>query len=976
MKNPSRTGPSRWGRVRVMLAIAAVAGIGYLAFVEARYRRERAELAREVERGRFARAEPGLRALLQRRPGDGEVLFNLGLCEEATGRLGDALGHWAAVPAGSGSAGRAAVMRARAALLGHRLSEAEPLMRAAFEDEGPHAVEAFNTVVHLLKIEGRFEEARRVLRATAERYPDPIGVLKELAQVDSVNPYPLDRTREALDRAERAAPGDDRIMLGRANLAVRTGRFDEAARWLDRCERARPGDAAVARSRLNLAVAAQDPAAARRALQGMPPSDVPPGEVLRLRAWFAARAGDDKTEAAALADLVAFDPGDLRAVERLAELRLREGDPDEAARLRARKAELDRARAQYDIILFTFEMTGSRPAQMARFAETLARPLEARLLWKLALARRPGDPEAAEGLKRAEAARPPAAPPGSDLAALLGDLDDARLATADPPAEAGPTIPRFVDDAEAAGLKFAFDSGMSPIRHLPETMSGGVGLLDFDGDGRLDVYCVQGGPFPPPADSQSCADRLFRNKGGGAFEDVTTQAGIAAMPGGYGHGVAVGDYDGDGRPDLFITRWRSYALYRNRGDGTFEDLTARAGLGGDRDWPTSAAFADLDGDGDLDLYVCHYLAWDSDAPEPCYDEKRSAYVYCGPTRFLRRPDHAFRNDRGVFTDVTEEAGFIDPHGQGLGVVICDLDGDGKVDVFVANDQSANFLYRNLGGFKFEEIGEFSGVSTSADGSYQASMGVALGDPDGDGRPDLMVTNFYNEGTTLYANLGGMAFADHSTSSGLIVPSRYMLGFGLALVDVNADGRLDVVSTNGHVDDFSPDEPYRMPTQLLLGAANGRYVDATRQAGPALAVERLGRGLAAGDLDNDGRVDLVLVPQNGPLAFLRNATEGGGRWLILGLEGTASNRDAVGAKVTVRASGRPQTAWRIGGGSYQSANSPALHFGVGDAADVEEVEVAWPSGKVQSFGRLKTDAAYLLREGDAAARPLQGYGPRG
>ena len=283
-------------------------------------------------------------------------------------------------------------------------------------------------------------------------------------------------------------------------------------------------------------------------------------------------------------------------------------------------------------------------------------------------------------------------------------------------------VPRFRDDAKAAGLHFAFDNGATAQKQLPEASSGGVGLLDYDGDGRLDVYLVQGGTFPPRPIPQQ--DRLFRNRGDGTFEDVTAASGLAAFPGGYGHGIAVGDYDNDGRPDLFVTRWRSYALYHNRGDGTFEDATAAAGLGGDRDWPTSSAFADLDGDGDLDLYVCHYLAWDAEKPEVCRSPSSGKVNPCDPLRFAARPDHLFRNDRGRFVNITKEAGIVDRDGRGLGVIAADFDDDGRPDLFVANDGTANFLFLNRGGMRFEEAGHESGVAAAAGGGYRAGMGVA------------------------------------------------------------------------------------------------------------------------------------------------------------------------------------------------------------------------------------------------------------
>ncbi len=409
----------------------------------------------------------------------------------------------------------------------------------------------------------------------------------------------------------------------------------------------------------------------------------------------------------------------------------------------------------------------------------------------------------------------------------------------------------------------------------------------------------------------------------------------------------MGDYDNDGRPDLFVTRFGSYALYHNRGDGTFEDATARAGLGGARDWPTSSAFADLDGDGDLDLYVCHYLAWDARHPTLCQDPRAPGrHVSCLPLGFPAMPDHLFRNDGGRFVDVTAEAGIVDRDGRGLGVVAADFDDDGKTDLFVANDMTANLFFRNRGGLWFEEIGQTAGVASNADGGYQAGMGVACGDVDGDGRPDLAVTNFFGESTTFYRNLGGAMFADATAAVGLKAASRFLLGFGAVFLDVDNDGRLDLATANGHIHDLRPNTPYPMPAQLLVGAPGGRLTDVTRQVGEPWTVPRIGRGLAAADLDNDGRLDLLLVAQNSPLAFFHNQTRPAGHFLTLRLEGTTSNRDAVGAKVTVTAGGRRQTAWRIGGGSYASASDPRLHFGLGAAGEVDDLEIRWPSGRLR------------------------------
>ncbi len=585
---------------------------------------------------------------------------------------------------------------------------------------------------------------------------------------------------------------------------------------------------------------------------------------------------------------------------------------------------------------------------------------------------RPRRPAGAARLGRPP--EPPAAGRGATLADLLADDLGLRPGPGGA-APAGPIVPRFADDAEAAGLRFVFDNGRSPLRQTPETTAGGVALLDFDGDGRLDVFLVQGGPFPPRPEAPNTGDRLFRNKGDGTFEDATERSGIARMPRGFGHGVAVGDVDNDGHPDLFVTRWRAYALYRNRGDGTFEDATDRYGLGGDRDWPTSAAFADLDNDGDLDLYVCHYMKWDADHPMLCKKTTASAdhepsdpgqaYNYCPPRLFASQPDHLFRNDGGRFVDATAEAGIVDKDGRGLGVVAADVDDDGLVDLFVANDTTANYLWHNLGGLKFEEAGLPDGVSCNADGAFQAGMGTACGDLDGDGRPDLLVTNFYGESTTFFRNLGGGLFADQTAAVGLAGPSHYLLGFGIVLFDANDDGRPDLATANGHVNDERPDSPYAMPALLMVGGEGGRLADVTRDAGAPWTVPRVARGLVAGDLDGDGRLDLLVVAQQDPLVYLHNETKGG-RSLVLQLEGTRSNRDAVGAVATATVGGKTLRAWRTGGGSFQSASDPRLHFGLGDATRADKVEVRWPSGRVDTHTGLDAGRAYRLREGDAEA----------
>jgi hypothetical protein len=651
----------------------------------------------------------------------------------------------------------------------------------------------------------------------------------------------------------------------------------------------------------------------------------------------------------------------------MAELALSRADASEAERFRRRKNEVMALNARYSTLIDRDDRA-EKAGELASLATALGRKQEARG-WLLVKEGRAGRDSLEEGHAGSN---------GSTLAELFADIRPAQPAP-DVTKHVGAGIfPEFRDDAEAVGLRFIYDNGHTRQTPTPpEAMGGGVGLLDFDGDGWLDVYFVQGGPFPAGQSASQDGDRLFRNKTDGTFEDVTERSGLTAPARGYGHGVAVGDYDNDGLPDLFVTRWRKYALYRNKGNGTFEDATARAGLGGDRDWPTSAAFADLDRDGDLDLYVCHYLKYDETSPRRCSHPESPSNHECNPLDFDALPDHVFRNDAGRFVDVTEAAGLFESAGRGLGVVAADFDGDDRVDLFVANDMSANYLYRNKGGFRFEEVGIVAGAAASAEGGYKAGMGVACGDLDGDGKIDLAVTNYYGESTTFYRNLGGGMFADHSDAIGLSAPTRLLLGFGIAFFDFDNNGRLGVLSANGHVLDPRPRFPWMMPLQSLVMDSRGRLVDVSARAGALFQPVHLGRGLAAGDLDNDGRVDALAVCQNEPVVYLHNQArrDSTRHFIMLRLEGTRSNRDGIGASVTIECAGRRWVGVRYGGGSYQSANDPRLHFGVGAATKVDRVEVRWPSGTIDRFSGLEVDTGYLFCEGQSAAMPLRGFGRR-
>jgi tetratricopeptide (TPR) repeat protein len=971
--------------ILILLSIAALGATcygGWRLRETWRYQSALASIHDDVRAGLHATAARKLAELLTWKPDSDEARYLLGLCEKARGRVQAASQAWERVPSDSKFA--APAIRGLAALQVDqgRLADAERLLTLALKDPRVDGFELRRFLAPLYWQEGRPLAARQQLEANWERLnqagrggsEQAIEVVR-LHIALSVGMSSIEENRSFLERAGRLAPADDRVWLGKANLATRLGEFDEAARWLGQCLERRPDDCSVWRARLEWALAAQRPAEASAALAHLPVESTMPWQVHKLAAWFAARRGDVTAEGRALERLIEANPDDTAPLDRLAELAIRAGQSARAAELRRRKTELDQIRTQYQNA-FRRDQTVRDAEEMARLAEQLGRFFEAKVFVTVAASNGTPARDLAAALKRLQARGDSPAGPSSTLAEALGAEAQGALSTGVAvtsgalPSNSGASV-QFQDDASAAGLIHVFDNGETSIHQIPEVSAGGIGLIDFDGDGWLDVYVLQGGPFPPPEMAAGSGDRLFRNRGNGTFEDVTRSAGLPLRSTGYGHGVAVGDIDNDGRPDLFVTRWRSYTLYRNQGDGTFRDVTVDAGLSGERDWPTSAAFADLDNDGDLDLYVCHYLKWDAVHPRLCKDSAGAAYISCDPRSSVAVPDHLFRNDGGRFTDVTAQAGVVDRDGRGFGVVAVDVDGDNRIDLFVANDLSANYLWRNQGGFRFEEQGLLAGVACNAHGGNQAGMGVAAGDVDGDGRPELAVTNFYNEATSLFLNLGGGQFADHTAAAGLALPTRDLLGFGIAFLDANNDGWLDLMTANGHVNDYRPAIPYAMPAQLLFGGPGGRFSDVSARAGSPFLTPHIARGLAIGDLDNDGRADAVMVAHNEPLVYFHNRTSGG-HFIVLALEGTASNRDGVGARVVVEAGGSRQVAQRLGGGSFLSASDPRLLFGLGKATHVDRVEVRWPSGRVDRVGTLEADRAYRVREGDPKPIALRGW----
>ena len=559
-----------------------------------------------------------------------------------------------------------------------------------------------------------------------------------------------------------------------------------------------------------------------------------------------------------------------------------------------------------------------------------------------------------------------------------------------PRAEPEPTLPagvqlKFVDATARAGIEFTHIDGRTDMEYLMDSTGPGAAWIDYDQDGLLDLFLVQGAPVvgPTPPGTPGC--KLFRNLGGGKFKEVTAEAGVGSV--GCGQGATVGDIDSDGLPDLFVTYYgKPNVLYHNAPDGMggrrFRDVTAAAGMSTHPDWKdrpnwsTSAAFLDYDGDGLLDLFVCSYVRVDLDKYPECVQASTRRRAACSPNRFPGTTCVLYRNlGGGKFADVTKAAGVDQPNAKSLGVVALDLDDDGLVDIFVANDGAPNFLFRNLGGGKFEQRGPASGCIVNGMGNPQAYMGVAVGDFHGDGRPDLFSTTFAGESKSLFRNRGKCLFYDATAGSGLGPATWHRLGFGTCALDFDRDGSLDIAIANGHVmahidADGDPTNTFRQPPQLFLNDGRGRFKEFSKQAGPAFQRQYVGRGLAVADYDNDGRPDLYLSDSGGPAVLMHNESTLPSNWLRLELRGTKSNRDAVGAKVTVHLGDRKLVRHKEGGGSYLVAHDPRLLVGLGAAPKADKVEVRWPSGQVQTFGPLAGNRGHLLIEGapDAAPRP--------
>jgi enediyne biosynthesis protein E4 len=535
-------------------------------------------------------------------------------------------------------------------------------------------------------------------------------------------------------------------------------------------------------------------------------------------------------------------------------------------------------------------------------------------------------------------------------------------------------LPQLVDVTNAAGIKFEHVSSPEK-RYIVESMSGGIAIIDYDRDGWPDLYFTNAQTVESALAGKKSRSALYHNNRDGTFTDVTDRAGVGYPC--WAMGAVVGDYNNDGWPDLLVTCLGGVVLYRNNGDGTFADVTNAAGLT-DAMWATGAAFGDYDGDGWPDLFVSHYVDIRLDDLPKLSSWKSCQYrgldVQCGPRGLKGARDLLYHNNRdGTFTEVSKSAGVDDPRGfYGLGAVWSDFNDDGRLDLFVANDATPNFLYRNDGNGHFTEIGFFAGTAVSQDGAEQAGMGVAVGDYLHTGRPAIFVSHFEEQYGTLYRNEGSMSFTDVSYAADIARSTTPYVGWGTELFDFDNDGWLDLFLVNGHiypqVDALEVGAKYREPKLLFLNQHDGSFRNISKFAGPAIQIPQVSRGAAFGDLFNDGRIDAVVENLDGSPMILRNQGGKQNHWISFELAGSKSNRLALNARVRVVAGDLTQSGEVRSGGSYLSQNDLRVHFGLGNKEKLDKVEIRWPSGKVDTLANLPADHFYTVLEGEGVVAP--------
>ena len=539
-----------------------------------------------------------------------------------------------------------------------------------------------------------------------------------------------------------------------------------------------------------------------------------------------------------------------------------------------------------------------------------------------------------------------------------------------PPQAAERSQIRFENHQKQSRVDFILNNSTTDDKPVIDAVLGGVALLDYDNDGYLDIFFTNGARIPGLAkDSPEFSNRLYHNNRDGTFTDVTDRAGVKGY--GYSVGVAVADFDNDGFPDIYVTGVNRNTLYHNNGDGTFTDVTERAGVAGigpngKKLWSVSAAWIDYDNDGRLDLFVSNYLDWTSETSKVCGPPGRR--LSCSPTMYKGEPNFLYHNNGdGTFTDVSAATGIAEHIGKGMGVAIADYNGDGWMDIFVANDKERNFLFKNRGDKSFEEVGVESFVAFTEDGIPVSSMGVDFRDWNNDGRPSLFVTALGRETFPLFRNEGTGSFSVDTYKAGIGFPSLKMSGWGNGIYDFDNDGFKDLFTANSHVSDNADDDPqqhYRQANAVFQNLQDGTFRDVSTQAGPDMQVRAAHRGCAFGDLNNDGKIDVVVSAIGDRAELLYNTTTNSNHWILLQTIGVKSNRDGIGTRIKLTGeSGLVQYNHVTTAGSFASSSDKRVHFGLGRDTRIKEIELRWPSGRTQVLRNVKVDQVLKITESE-------------
>lgn len=924
------------------------------------------------------------------------ALLLAGQAAAREGHLTEAIDYYDRIPAGAGE--HAANGRTAAGNLFLRLgqaSKAETKYREAIEID-PHHVVAHDRLANLLALEGRRFESLphfyEVLRGGQCSFEVLLQAGQHAATVDAP---------DDLLRYRAAAPHDPAPLIGLARIAMLKQNFAQAGEMLHQVVGQAPEyvEAHALLGRVLLESPGDDGLRAWSA--SLPPHADWHPDVWVVRGLWAKRRGQTKAAARAMWEALRRHANHQAATLELSQLLNALGNSEMAGGLVSRGAALAEFSATLELLsklgaaavdddpdrrdeLFKRRNGVTLVVRAARQTETLGRLWEAWGWNRIALSLGNVD-WAPDALRRIEPQLGPSLPPtlpqvdpGTVLDLSHYPLPDdgaGAEAIAQRAAEASEAIPRFDEVARQMGIDFTYfcgREGTNPRDRIFQSLGGGVAVADFDLDGWPDLYLTQGCRWPPRAGQTEHRDALYRNRGGERFEPVTRASGLGDER--FSQGATVGDFDNDGFPDLYVANIGVNRLYHNNGDGTFSDVGEAAGIRADQ-WTTSCLLADVNGDGLPDLYDVNYVQGAGVFETTC--SRHGLPLTCAPTQFEPAPDVLYLNlGDGRFQDQTAAAGMNVSGGNGLGIVASDFDGSGRLSLFVGNDQDANFYFVNgtpAPGAppRFEERGLLSGLAFNGDGRALAAMGVAAGDVNGDGKMDLLVTNFLHESSTLYLQGGSESFTDATGPAGLRQPSFPMLGFGAQFLDAELDGRLDLVVTNGHVHEFSePGVSFAMRPQFFRNRGEGRFEQvAADKLGPYFCQAYFGRGLARLDFNRDGRDDFAVSALETPVALLRNQTSPAGHFLAVQLRGVSSSRDAIGAAVSVAAGGRRQTQWLNAGDGFHASNERRLTFGIGGATRVDRLTVCWPSGLEQDFSDLPADQDLVLVEGSPDATAI-------